>query len=178
MNRRDFIRIGLASSVTAIAGNSLTAAELDDHSSTLNPDLIEATVTQLQAAMAAGTLSARSLASHYLKRIATIDKAGPHLNAIIEINPDALQIADALDRERREKGPRGPLHGIPVLIKDNIATADRMNTTAGSLALYGIRPPRDSHVVAQMRAAGALILGNGPTCALRVPPAAGAGVAD
>lgn len=159
MKRRDFVRIGLASGVTAMTGNSLAAVAFDDHASALSADLVEATVVQLQAAMTSGRLSARSLAAHYLKRIAAIDKAGPHLNAIIEINPDALQIADTLDRERREKGPRGPLHGIPVLIKDNIATADRMSTTAGSLALYGIRPPHDSHVAAQLRAAGALILG-------------------
>jgi hypothetical protein len=144
MNRRDFVRIGLASSITAIAGNSLAAASLDNHASALSADLIEATVAQLQAAMVAGKLSARSLAAHYLKRIAAIDKAGPHLNAIIEINPDALALADALDRERQAQGPRGPLHGIPVLIKDNIATHDRMQTTAGSLALVGSVPPQDA----------------------------------
>jgi amidase len=158
MKRRDFVRLGLTASAAAVAANSV-AALAPKSDGALSIDLIEATVTQLQAAMADGKLSARSLATHYLKRIAEIDKAGPRLNAIIEINPDAMKIADELDRERREKGPRGPLHGIPVLIKDNIATSDRMNTTAGSLALYGIRPPRDSHVAAQLRAAGALILG-------------------
>ena len=81
------------------------------------------------------------------------------VNAVIELNPEALQIADALDQERKSRGPRGPLHGIPVLIKDNIDTADRMNTTAGSLALLGSRPPADSFVAAQLRKAGAVILG-------------------
>ena len=161
MKRRDFVRIGLATSVAAVAGNgsAVLPAKSGEAAGAFSMELSEATVAQLQAAMAAGKLSAHSLAAHYLKRIAEIDKAGPRLNAIIEINPDALKIADELDRERREKGPRGPLHGIPVLIKDNIATADRMNTTAGSLALSGIRPPHDSHVAAQLRAAGALILG-------------------
>src|SRR5436309_2102687 len=95
----------------------------------------------------------------YLARIEAIDRNGPRLNSVIELNPDALAIAADLDRERASKGARGPLHGIPVLLKDNIATADRMSTTAGSLALAGIKPVRDAHVAAQLRAAGAVILG-------------------
>jgi amidase len=94
-----------------------------------------------------------------LARIDEIDKHGPAVNAIIELNPDAFAIADALDQERKAKGPRGPLHGIPVLIKDNIDTADRMMTTAGSLALVGSKPPKDSFVAQRLRAAGAVILG-------------------
>ncbi|HXA46294.1 MAG TPA: amidase [Burkholderiaceae bacterium] len=163
MKRRDFVRLGLVSgaAVAATSSNAALAAAGSVASSdgSLSHDLNEATVTQLQAAMASGKLTARALASHYLKRIEAIDKSGPHLNSIIEINPDVLKIADELDRERREKGPRGPLHGIPVLIKDNIVTADRMHTTAGSLALVDVKPPHDSHVAAQLRAAGALILG-------------------
>jgi len=121
--------------------------------------LEEATIVELQAAMTAGSLTARQLAEMYLERIRTIDQSGPSINAILEINPDALEIADQLDRERQQQGPRGPLHGIPVLLKENIATADRMETTAGSLALLGSRPPRDAFVTQKLRAAGAVILG-------------------
>src|SRR5258706_3492073 len=109
--------------------------------------------------MSAGRITSRALTAQYLNRIKAIDKAGPRINSVIELNPDALAIAAALDKERKEKGPRGPLHGIPVLIKDNIATADRMQTTAGSLALVGVRPPRDSFVAMKLREAGAVILG-------------------
>ncbi len=122
-------------------------------------DVVEAPIAELQAAMSDGRTTSRALVARYLARIKAIDKAGPKLNAVIELNPDALAIAVALDRERREKGPRGPLHGIPVLLKDNIATADRMKTTAGSLALVGAKAPRDAHVVARLREAGAVILG-------------------
>src|SRR5208337_1830178 len=106
-----------------------------------------------------GQYSSRSLTEKYLARIQEIDKAGPMVNSIIELNPEALEIADALDRERKAKGARGPLHGIPMVIKDNIDTADRMNTTAGSLALLGSRPANDAFVAAQLRKAGAVILG-------------------
>ncbi len=119
----------------------------------------EATVADLQARMGAGTLTARELTAAYLQRIAELDQAGPKLNAVIELNPDALAIADQLDAERKSGRVRGPLHGIPVLIKDNIATADGMETTAGSLALVGAKPPQDAAIVAQLRAAGAVILG-------------------
>ncbi|HEY7825949.1 MAG TPA: amidase family protein, partial [Candidatus Acidoferrales bacterium] len=122
-------------------------------------ELDEITVAQLQDAMASGKWTARSIAEKYLARIAEIDKQGPSLNSVIELNPDALSIADALDAERKSKGPRGPMHGIPVLIKDNIGTSDRMMTTAGSLALVGSTPPKDSGVARQLRAAGAVILG-------------------
>ena len=122
-------------------------------------NVVEASVADLQAAMSAGRLTSRQLVLLYLERIKSIDKAGPKLNSVIELNPDALAIADALDRERKARGARGPLHGIPVLIKDNIATADKMQTTAGSLALVGVKPPRDAFVVARLREAGAVILG-------------------
>ncbi len=122
-------------------------------------DIVEAPVAALQEAMSAGRTTSRALTAQYLARIKAIDKAGPRINAVIEVNPDALAIAAALDKERREKGPRGPLHGIPVLVKDNIATADRMQTTAGSLALAGVKPPRDAFLVAKLREAGAVILG-------------------
>ena len=122
-------------------------------------DLEEVTIGELQQRMQSGRDTARSLVDKYLARIAAIDAAGPSLHSVIEINPDARAIADALDAERKATGPRGPLHGIPVLIKDNIATADKMQTTAGSLALEGATPPADAFIVAKLRAAGAVILG-------------------
>ena len=121
--------------------------------------LEEATAAQLQQWMTSGRYSARQIAELYLRRIEDIDRQGPALRSVIETNPDALAIADALDAERRTKGPRGPLHGIPVLIKDNIDTADRMLTTAGSFALEGSRPSKDAFVVERLRAAGVVILG-------------------
>jgi len=119
----------------------------------------EMTVVQLQAMMTKGTLSSRTLTSAYLARIAAIDAAGPSLHSVIEKNPDALAIADRMDAERKAGKVRGPLHGIPVLIKDNIDSADKMVTTAGSLALVGASAPRDAHIVERLRAAGAVLLG-------------------
>ena len=121
--------------------------------------LDERTITQLQGLMTSGNASAASLVKKYRSRIEDIDRHGPALNAVIELNPDALAIAAALDQERKARGPRGPLHGIPVFIKDNIGTHDRMTTTAGSLALAGSVPPQDSFVAQKLRAAGAVILG-------------------
>jgi amidase len=122
-------------------------------------DLEEATIADLQSRMQSGRETARSLVEKYLARIDAVDRNGPALQSVIETNPDALTIADRLDAERRSSGPRGPLHGIPILIKDNIATADRMMTTAGSLALAGTKPPKDAFIVGQLRNAGAVILG-------------------
>jgi amidase len=119
----------------------------------------EATIDGLQQEMQAGRLTAHALTAAYLQRIADLDRAGPGLHAVIELNPDALAIADQLDAERQAGHVRGPLHGMPVLIKDNIDTADRMQTTAGSLALVGQKVPRDAFVAARLRAAGAVILG-------------------
>ena len=121
--------------------------------------LEEATIADAQAAMSAGSLTARALVEQYLERIATLDHAGPELRSVIETNPDALEIADALDRERQRLGPRGPLHGIPILVKDNVDTDDRMQTTAGSLALLGTRPAQDATVAGRLRQAGAILLG-------------------
>jgi len=119
----------------------------------------ESTVADLARAQAEGRLTARALTEAYLARIEAIDRSGPQLNSVIELNPDALAIADALDAERGQSGSRGPLHGIPVLIKDNIDTADRMHTSAGSLALAESIAPRDAFIVERLRAAGAVILG-------------------
>ena len=123
------------------------------------PDVVEASVADLQSAMGKGRITSKQLVQAYLARIKSIDKAGPKLNSVIELNPDAVKEAEALDRERKAKGARGPLHGIPVLLKDNVATADRMQTTAGSIALVGARAPRDAFVAARLRQAGAVILG-------------------
>ena len=123
----------------------------------------ELTLADIRAGLESGRFTARRLAEHYLARIDALDRRGEGLPAplrsVIEVNPDALAIADRMDAERRERGPRGALHGVPVLIKDNIATADRMETTAGSLALVGVKPPRDAFIVERLRAAGAVILG-------------------
>ena len=119
----------------------------------------EATIADLQAQMKSGQLTSAALTAAYRARIAEVDRAGPKLNAIIELNPDALAIAGQMDAERKAGKVRGPLHGIPVLLKDNIATADQMETTAGSLALVGAKPLHDAALVAQLRAAGAVILG-------------------
>ena len=122
-------------------------------------DLEELTIADLQQRLTSGRETSRSLAEKYLARIEAIDRGGPALKAVIEVNPDALVEADRLDAERMANKVRGPLHGIPVLLKDNIATADRMQTTAGSLALAGVTAPRDAFVVARLRAAGVLLLG-------------------
>src|SRR6266571_5410968 len=151
MDRRDFVRLGLAAgAVAGVAHTDPTLAAAAPAASSI----LDAGVLEQQAQMEAGKLTSHALVSQYLARIAAIDKAGPRLNAVIELNPDALGIAAEMDRERTAGKTRGPLHGIPVLLKDNIATADKMSTSAGSLALAGIKPVRDAHVAAQLRAAG------------------------
>jgi len=123
-------------------------------------ELDEINIDQLQTGMKSGKYTARSITEKYLERIQDVDRQGPAVNSVIEVNPDALEIAASLDRERKEKGARGPLHGVPLFIKDNIDTADKMTTTAGSLALVDApRPPHDSFVAQQLRKAGAVILG-------------------
>ena len=156
MNRREFVQSSLA---VAAAGLAMEGCAPAPRSSVPAFELDEATLGTLREGLQSGRFTARSLAEKYLARMEAIDKQGPALRAVLEINPDALAIADALDRERKGGGVRGPLHGIPVLIKDNIDTADRMTTTAGSLALEGSIAPRDSAVAERLRAAGALILG-------------------
>ncbi len=122
-------------------------------------NIVEASAADLQSAMTKGRVSSEALVRAYLSRIKAIDKAGPRINAVIETNADALTIARELDRERKAGKVRGPLHGIPVLIKDNIATADKMQTTAGSLALQGARANKDAFIVTKLREAGAVIIG-------------------
>lgn len=137
-------------------------AVLVDMDETFDPS--EASVSDLSKRLAAGTLTSAALVAHYQARIASLDKAGPAVNAMIEMNPDAMSIAIGLDAERRAGRLRGPLHGIPIVIKDNLATADRMMTTAGSLAMVGATPPADARVVSALRAAGVVILGKTNMC--------------
>ena len=133
--------------------NPQTVAAADDF------PLAEKTIDELQTLMQMGQATARSLTQQYLDRIEAIDTSGPTLRSVIELNPEALALADELDAERARSGPRGPLHGIPILLKDNIDTADRMSTTAGSLALVGPPPERDAFLVERLRRSGAVILG-------------------
>src|SRR6266576_2265347 len=163
-SRRKFLQSAVNASAAAAVYPALGAAREITPAKPVTSDvkpfeLDEITVPELQDGMKSGKFTARALVEKYTARIDEIDKRGPAVNAIIEVNPDAFAIADALDQERKAKGPRGPLHGIPVLIKDNIDTADRMMTTAGSLALVGSKPPKDSFVAQRLRAAGAVIVG-------------------
>src|SRR5215218_3063458 len=123
------------------------------------PELDGASIADLGSRLRNGDLSIQKLVEQHLERIEALDRQGPRLRSVIEVNPEAMDIADALDHELRTRGPRGPLHGIPVLLKDNIDTADQMLTTAGSLALVNSRPRRDAFVVQRLRQAGALLLG-------------------
>jgi amidase len=165
-NRRSFLKttlIGSAAATLAPLCPALGAAR-EIRSASPAPEvkpfeLDETTASDLQDGMKSGKFTARSLVEMYTARIDSIDKHGPAINSILELNPDALSIADSLDQERTARGPRGPMHGIPVLIKDNIDTADKMMTTAGSLALVGSKPLQDSVVAQRLRSAGAVILG-------------------
>ena len=161
--RRKFLRTSLwggisMAAVPALAGAREVVPEASP--SRLTPfELEEATISDLQQGMASGKYTARSITEKYVARIDEIDKRGPAINSVIEVNPDALSIADALDKERKGGKVRGALHGIPVLVKDNLDTGDRMLTTAGSLALVGSHAPKDAFVVKRLRDSGAVILG-------------------
>ena len=172
IDRRDFVASTLATAAataaTATIGTVATLvpmhtaqAAVPEHDGT-QPNAFpyaELSVAELQSRMTKGTLTSRTLTAAYLSRIAAVDRSGPTLNSVIETNPDALTIAAERDAERRAGKVRGPLHGIPVLIKDNIDSADRMQTTAGSLALVGKPAPRDAFIVQRLREAGAVLLG-------------------
>src|SRR6185436_12174708 len=151
MKRRQFLQ--------STAATTIAAAIVKPFSPPPAFELDELTIADLQQGLQSGEYTSRQLVEKYSDRINDIDKKGPALHSVIEMNPAAEQIAVALDRERKEKGARGPLHGIPILIKDNIDTQDRMMTTAGSLALVGAKPQRDAFVAQRLREAGALILG-------------------
>jgi amidase len=170
MKRRQFLRQStqatLASSLLPLAASALPAAmpaQVPSSPPVQPPgkdlDLSERTIADLQAYLQSSQGSSHRLCQLYLDRIAELNAQGPAINAVIELNPDALSIADALDKERKAGKLRGPLHGIPVLLKDNIDTGDKMQTTAGALALAGYRAAKDSFVAKQLRAAGAVILG-------------------
>jgi len=169
-SRRKFLQAALTAGGTVAlcpalsAGRTVPLRAESEAPQVTGFELEETTIPELQEGMKSGRFTARSLVEKYLERIDDVDtprkdKRGPAVNAIIELNPDAPSIAAALDQERKAKGPRGPMHGIPVLIKDNIDTADGMMTTAGSLALVGSKPAKDSFVAQRLRAAGAVILG-------------------
>ena len=154
-SRRDFLAAGATSGAVMLTGGFASVLRTPTLAAAGVP-VLEAGIARLQAAMASGQLTSRALVLAYLERIASLN---PTLHAVIETNPDAVAIAARLDAERRSGKPRGPLHGIPILLKDNIATNDAMQTTAGSLAIYGNRVPADAVIVSRLRAAGAVILG-------------------
>lgn len=157
MNRRKFLRGTLGSGSALIIRGA--AAEAETVPSSPPFAFAEWTLGQFQKAMEAGELTSVQITEAYLDRIEKLDRQGPRVNSLIEVNPEAVDLARARDEERSAKGARGPLHGIPVLVKDNLDTGDRMQTTAGSLALVGRPAPRDAFVVERLRAAGAVILG-------------------
>lgn len=164
MRRRDFLQTSALGCALAISNpTSVVADSTPLIRGAWQPpetfELEELTISQLQQGLATGKFTSKSLVKKYLERIDDVDKSGPATNSVIEINPDAQAIAEALDSERKAKGSRGPLHGIPILIKDNIDTADRLMTTAGSLALLGSHASRDAFIVKKLRDAGAVILG-------------------
>ena len=176
MHRRDFVRHSALGGATLLGGGlpetsdgsfgaALRGQRIPEggdpaRDSRVAPfDLEETTIVDLQRDMATGKRTARSITEQYLERIESLDHRGPALHHMLDLNPDALEIADSLDRERAARRLRGPLHGIPILLKDNIDTGDRMTTTAGSLALEGSIAPRDAFIVRQLRGAGAIVLG-------------------
>src|SRR3989454_2395209 len=163
MDRRAFLEHAAVSGSVAAVGPVLPVLVRGVSRPAASPvppfELEEATIAGLQASLESGKYTARSLVAAYLLRIEELDRKGPALRAVLEANPDALAQATALDAERKAKGARGSLHGIPVLVKDNVATRDRMQSTAGSLALAGMAPPRDAFLVERLRAAGAVLLG-------------------
>jgi len=162
--RRRFLQTSMLGGVGAAMLPAMAGAGETTPCASVRPEvapfeLDEVTIADLQAKITSGQFTGLSLTQKYMTRMQEIDRRGPAVNGVIELNPDALPIAEGLDKERKEKGARGPLHGIPVLIKDNIDTADRMQTTAGSLALVGSHPVKDSFVAQKLREAGAVILG-------------------
>ena len=160
MKRRDFVGVAVAGSLGAtVRVDRAVAAVRPTPSDPQDFELLEITVPALQEAYRSGRWTARQVTEMYLARIEAVDRQGPGINSVIEVNPDAIAIAESLDRERTEGRIRGPLHGIPILIKDNIDTGDRMQTTAGSLALAGSSAPKDAFIAERLRAAGAVLLG-------------------
>jgi amidase len=171
LSRRSFVKAGIAGGTLVVGGAALgepaaaqgpitPGGEASPSPPAVAPfELEEATIAQLQEGMRSGRYTAGSLVAAYLARIEALNTQGPQLRAVIEVDPDASAVAEALDRERRDGHVRGPLHGIPILLKDNVGTHDRTTTTAGSLALAGSIPPRDAFIAARLREAGAVLLG-------------------
>ncbi|HSS76673.1 MAG TPA: amidase [Thermoanaerobaculia bacterium] len=166
VSRRTFLRLGaIAGAGAPLAGllgeQVAAAATLDVETEAAHNSftVVETSIADLQTALTKGQVKSLDLVNQYLDRIASLDQSGPRVNSVLELNPDARKIAKALDFERKHHGPRGPLHGIPVMLKGNIDTGDQMSTTAGSLALLGAPAPQDATVAARLRAAGAIILG-------------------
>jgi len=159
MKRRVFLKKTTAVSSVLLSGSISGQPKMDKKESYPSFELDEMTIAELQKGMNSGRFSAISITEKYLARIREIDQNGPVLNSVLELNPDALDIADQMDKERKKRGARGPLHGIPVIIKANINSGDKMATTAGSLALEGSIPSDDAFLVKQLRKGGAIILG-------------------
>jgi amidase len=164
VNRRQFLQTTVLSSAGSLVLPALAGARAIQRypgraAAVVAFDLAEMSISDLQSSIATAKYTVHSLVQKYLDRIEALDKQGPAVNAIIELNPDALGIADSQDKQRLAGKPGGPLQGVPILVKDNLDTHDKMMTTAGSLALVGARPPKDSMVVQKLRAAGAVILG-------------------
>jgi amidase len=159
MHRRSLLKLAAAVVVSGCTRGETTRAPQIENGAPSAFELDETTIAQLQQQMRTGALTASSVVEKYLARIDEVDRRGPALRAMLDTNPDALAIAKQLDDERRAGRVRGPLHGIPVVIKGNIDTNDRMATTAGSLALKGVIAPRDAFIVERLRAAGAVVLG-------------------
>lgn len=170
MQRRNFLKSGSLATLSLAAIGVATAGDTKDRNSNqqfvneagqefADFNLNEITIDELQQKMHKGEYTSRRITQMYLDRINAIDKRGPAINAVIEVNPDALAIADKMDKERKAGKIRGPLHGIPVLIKDNINTGDKMMTTAGALALQGNRASKDAFIIKQLRTSGAVLLG-------------------
>ena len=164
LSRREFVGASALAGVAAALHHDLRpmaalTGRTTRPAATPPSELEELSIDDVQAGLTSGRFTSRSLTQQYLERIEAMDRQGPALHAVLQTNPDALAIADRLDAERRAGKARGPLHGVPILVKDNLATADRMLTTAGSLALVGATVPRDAFVVQRLRAAGAIILG-------------------
>jgi len=159
ISRRDVLKLGALAGETASLTPLATSPLAAIAAATAPSDFSEMTITQFQALMGSGQMRSTDLVNFYLRRIQALDQGGPLVNSVIEINPDAQAIAQQLDTERQAGHVRGPLHGVPVLLKDNVDTHDRMQSAAGSLALVGTPPAHDATVAANLRAAGAVILG-------------------
>ncbi|MEA3159409.1 MAG: amidase, partial [Gammaproteobacteria bacterium] len=157
MDRREFLVAAAVAATARAAETSPSTSSRPAHPP--SESIEELSLADIAAAFAEGRFTSQQLTNDYLARIERLDRHGPNLRAVIETNPRALDIAAELDAERKSRGPRGPLHGVPILIKDNVETSDHMMSTAGSLALQGWYAPKDAPLVERLRAAGAVILG-------------------